>query len=106
MQKSKDTNQEPRQKRIIGIPAKPVTYHANVSKKEPGNIDYVDLPIPGKSRWRDIAPHCPFSREKFRQLSIEGRAPQPERMGIRMTFYDNAEIRKWLSDPLNYRVEG
>jgi hypothetical protein len=27
-------------------------------------------------------------------------------MGIRCTFYDNAEIHRWLADPVNYRVEG
>jgi len=65
------------------------------------------LPAMGKSRFKDLAPFCPISREKFRQLSLEGRrAPQPERLGIRCTYYDNAELHRWLADPINYRVEG
>ncbi|WP_297325603.1 transcriptional regulator [Nitrosomonas sp.] len=64
------------------------------------------LPLTGKSRYKKFAPFSPVSREKFRQLSLEGKAPQPERMGIRCTFYDNAELHKWLADPINYRVEG
>lgn len=63
------------------------------------------LPTMGKSRFKNFAPFCPVSREKFRQLSLEGRAPKPERLGIRCTYYDNAELHKWLADPANYRVE-
>ncbi len=62
------------------------------------------IPTPGKSRWRKVAKHSPVSRETFRKLSKEGKAPQPERMGIRCTFYDNEEILKWLADPVNYRA--
>jgi prophage regulatory protein len=99
---TKEFKQEPRQKRIIGIPAKPVTYHANLSKKESGNIDYADLPIPGLSRWSQIKKFIPVSREKFRQLSIAGKAPQPIRDGIRCTYYRNEEIHEWLNNPLGY----
>ncbi len=60
------------------------------------------LPLVGKSRFKDFAPFCPISREKFRQLSLAGRAPQPERLGIRCTFYDNAELHRWLKDPAAY----
>lgn len=63
------------------------------------------LPITGKSRWKQFAKFCPVSKEKFRQLSLAGLAPQPERMGIRCTFYDNRELNRWLSDPLNYKWE-
>jgi len=64
------------------------------------------LPAIGKSRFKNFSPFSPVSREKFRQLSLEGRAPQPERLGIRCTYYDNAELHKWLADPINYRAEG
>lgn len=63
------------------------------------------LPLTGKSRFSQFKKFIPISREKFRQLSKQGKAPQPERMGIRCTFYDNAELHKWLADPINYRVE-
>lgn len=63
------------------------------------------LPATGKSRWSKIKKFSPVSKEKFRQLSKEGRAPQPERMGIRCTYFDNQELHKWLADPINYRVE-
>lgn len=62
------------------------------------------LPLTGKSRWRTIAKFSPVSRETFRKLSKEGRAPQPERLGIRCTYFDNTELHKWLADPVNYRV--
>jgi predicted DNA-binding transcriptional regulator AlpA len=63
------------------------------------------LPATGKSRYSQFKKFNPVSKEKFRQLSKAGRAPQPERMGIRCTFYDNKELHRWLSDPINYRVE-
>jgi prophage regulatory protein len=62
------------------------------------------LPLTGKSRWPKIAKFSPVSRETFRKLSKEGKAPQPERMGVRCTFYDNAELHRWLADPVNYRI--
>lgn len=64
------------------------------------------LPLSGKSRWSRIARFSPVSRETFRKLSLEGKAPQPERMGIRCTYYDNQELHKWLDDPVNYRIGG
>lgn len=100
--KSEDTNPKPRQKKIIGVPAKPVTYHANVSKINPEIIDSKELPIPGLSRWSQIKKFIPVSREKFRQLSIAGKAPQPIRDGIRCTYYRNEEIHEWLNNPLGY----
>jgi len=62
------------------------------------------LPITGKSRWSKVAKFSPVSRETFRKLAKEGRAPKPERLGIRCTYYDNAELHKWLADPINYRA--
>ena len=62
------------------------------------------LPAIGKSRWSTIKMFCPVSRETFRKLSLVGKAPRPERMGVRCTYYDNAELHKWLADPLTYRV--
>ncbi|MCW5600153.1 transcriptional regulator [Nitrosomonas sp.] len=62
------------------------------------------LPATGKSRFNQFKKFLPISKETFRQLSKRGRAPQPERLGIRCTFYDNAELHKWLADPLNYRA--
>lgn len=63
------------------------------------------LPLTGKSRWSQIKMFSPVSRETFRQLSLAGKAPQPERMGIRCTYYDNQELHRWLSDPVNYSIE-
>lgn len=63
------------------------------------------LPLTGKSRWSAFRKYSPVSRETFRKLSLAGRAPKPERLGIRCTYYDNVELHKWLSDPANYTVE-
>lgn len=60
------------------------------------------LPAEGMSRWNQFAPFCPFSREKFRQLVIAGKAPQPVRFSDRCTAYHNRELLKFFADPLNY----
>lgn len=64
------------------------------------------LPADGMSRWNQIVPFSPFSREKFRQLVIAGRAPQPIKFSERCTAYSNRELHKFFADPLNYRAEG
>lgn len=60
------------------------------------------LPFDGMSRWSQIAPFSPFSREKFRQLVIAGKAPQPIKFSERCTAYQNRELHKFFADPLNY----
>ena len=63
------------------------------------------LPFDGMSRFRQFKKFLPLSREKFRQLSRQGRAPQPIRMGIRLTMYSNKELHRFLADPLMYEAE-
>jgi len=61
------------------------------------------LPMTGFSRWSSLKKFIPFSREKWRQLCAAGRAPRPIRDGLRMTYYRNEEIHRFLADPINYR---
>ncbi|HJV07262.1 MAG TPA: hypothetical protein VJ642_08210 [Chromobacteriaceae bacterium] len=63
------------------------------------------LPVDGLSRWGAFKPFSPVCRETFRQLSREGRAPQPIRLSIRCTMYSNRELHRWLADPINYRAD-
>lgn len=74
--------------------------------KQENQVSPAVLPLTGKSRFSQFKKFIPVSREKFRQLAKEGSAPKPERMGSRCTFYDNQELHRWLSDPINYRVGG
>ena len=61
------------------------------------------LPIDGMSRFSQFKKFLPISREKFRQLVRDGKAPQAVRMGIRCTMWHNREIHQFLADPLNYK---
>ena len=61
-----------------------------------------ELPTTGKVRWNQLAPFMPVSRETFRKLGIEGKAPPPIRFSLRCTMFDAGECRKWLDDPMNY----
>ncbi|CAN5738530.1 hypothetical protein BH11PSE12_BH11PSE12_03980 [soil metagenome] len=63
------------------------------------------LPHDGMSRYQQFKQFCPFSREKFRQLSKLGRAPQPIRFSERCTAYSNRELHRFFADPIAYRVE-
>ena len=64
-----------------------------------------ELPTDGMSRYTGIKPFIPVSREKWRTLVREGKAPQPIRLSSRCVFYENKKIHAWLQDPLNYREE-
>ena len=61
-----------------------------------------NLPFDGMSRWSQIAPFSPIGREKFRQLSLALKAPQPIRLSVRCTAYSNRELHRFLADPLGY----
>lgn len=64
------------------------------------------LPLVGMSRWMQLQHIIPVSREKWRQLVNAGRAPAPVRLSERCSMYPNAEVHRWLADPIGYRVEG
>ncbi|NUA26131.1 helix-turn-helix transcriptional regulator [Cupriavidus basilensis] len=63
------------------------------------------LPQDGVSRYGQLRPFIALSREKWRQLVRDGKAPTPIRMGVRCTVWRNADIHAWLADPLNYSAE-
>jgi len=63
------------------------------------------LPVDGMSRWNQIAPFSPFSREKFRQLVNRGKAPPAVRLSERCTCYSNRELHRFFADPLNYSAD-
>ncbi|MBK5150554.1 transcriptional regulator [Burkholderia sp. R-69608] len=46
-----------------------------------------------------------MSRETWRKLVREGRAPQPQRWTERCTVYSNAEVHRWMSDPVGYQAQ-
>ncbi|KWA06630.1 helix-turn-helix transcriptional regulator [Burkholderia territorii] len=63
------------------------------------------LPAIGLSTWRQIAPYLPIGRETWRKLCIAGKAPKPIRLSEKCTVYSNAEVHRWLADPLGYRAD-
>ncbi|AMR77269.1 helix-turn-helix transcriptional regulator [Cupriavidus nantongensis] len=75
-----------------------------MAKKKDQSQTPTILPKDGVSRFGQIAPFIPFSRETWRKLVQAGKAPQPIKMGDRCTVYRNAEVHAWLADPVNYRA--
>lgn len=69
------------------------------------NAPALTLPRIGYSRLKQILPFLPISREKFRQLVRQGKAPQPIYLSSRCCMYTNASIHEFLADPINYQVE-
>jgi len=63
------------------------------------------LPHLGRGRWQDIAPFVGVSREKWRQLVNEGKAPSPLRLTTRCTLYDFSAVHAWIADPANFTVK-
>lgn len=64
------------------------------------------LPQQGKSRWEQLKHFIPVSRETFRKMYLAKKAPQPQRLSLRCTVWDNGEIHRWLANPEGYAVEG
>ena len=64
------------------------------------------LPHDGMSRFKQFQTFLPISRETWRKLVSEGKAPTPVRMGSRCTMWKNSDLHAFLADPLNYRAEG
>lgn len=64
------------------------------------------LPPQGLSRWRQIAPFVNVSRETWRVLVLEGRAPQKINLGARCCYWRNKEVLEWLANPTTYRAGG
>lgn len=63
------------------------------------------LPAIGFSRWEQLKHFIPVSRETWRKLVREGRAPQPQRWTERCTVYSNEEVWRWMKDPAAYQVQ-
>lgn len=62
------------------------------------------LPTVGQSRWNQIKPFLPVSRETWRKMCRDGRAPKPVQLSERCTVWNNAEILRWIDDPAGYRA--
>lgn len=62
-----------------------------------------ELPHVGKLRWKQFSKFLPISRETWRKLGIEGKAPPPIRYSVRCTMWDAGEVHLWLADPEGYR---
>lgn len=63
------------------------------------------LPISGYSRWSQLAPYMPFSRETWRLMVKAGTAPRAHALTKRCKVYKNADVHQWFADPKNYKVE-
>ncbi len=62
------------------------------------------LPAIGFSRWEQLKHFIPVSRETWRKLVKDGRAPQPQRWTERCTVYSNEEVHRWMKDPAGYQA--
>lgn len=63
------------------------------------------LPTVGFSRWEQLRHFIPVSRETWRKLVNEGRAPQPQRWTERCTVYSNEEVHRWMKNPASYQAQ-
>lgn len=63
------------------------------------------LPQDGMSRFRQFQPFCPISREMWRTMVRDGKAPQPIRLSLTCVMYRNSDLHEFLKDPVNYRAE-
>ena len=60
------------------------------------------LPPIGRSKFSQIEPFIGMCRESWRKLGLAGKAPLPIRLTSSCSLYDNAEVHRWIADPLGY----
>ncbi|SKC95305.1 helix-turn-helix transcriptional regulator [Paraburkholderia hospita] len=75
------------------------------ARRHPTREALTTLPAVGLFRFKQFEPFLPFSRETWRKLVCDGKAPASIKLGNRCTVWAAAEIHKFLNDPVNYRVE-
>jgi prophage regulatory protein len=75
------------------------------AKSKPCPTPPESLPSVGMSRWGTLRHFVPISRESWRKLVNSGRAPKPVKLSERCSMWPNAEIHRWLADPVSYRQE-
>ncbi|MFM0162810.1 helix-turn-helix transcriptional regulator [Paraburkholderia sediminicola] len=75
---------------------------ASLAKPEHASLDKL-LPG-GLSRFGQIRPFLPVSRETWRLLVLDRRAPQPLRLSSRCTVRRNDEVLAWLANPAAFTV--
>lgn len=56
----------------------------------------------GRYRWSALKDVLPVSRETWRLQVKQGKAPQPERMGTRCTYWRGSDVLAYLADPKGY----
>lgn len=62
------------------------------------------LPPAGYSRFNQIKLFFPVTREKWRTMVRQKRAPQPVVLSSKHVIYKNSEVIKFLADPVNYQA--
>ncbi|WP_416047925.1 helix-turn-helix transcriptional regulator [Cupriavidus basilensis] len=76
----------------------------NEAKPSEAQSQGIVLPRDGFSRFKQLQPFLPVSREKWRQLTRDGLAPASTKLGARCTVWRNSDVHQWLADPLNYKA--
>jgi prophage regulatory protein len=66
------------------------------------NLD--QFPSEGYSRWADARPFVRRSREWVRQKEAAGLFPRGVRTSQNEKLWENAELKRWLRDPIGYRA--
>lgn len=61
-----------------------------------------DFPDDGFCRWNDFKQYMFISRMTFLRLGKAGKAPMPQRMNPRLSYYRNSEIKRWMANPSAY----
>lgn len=67
--------------------------------------EYEGLPVPGESRYADIAHRLGgMDRQTWERLVSAGKAPPRVKRGPYVTMYDNAELIRYFNEKENYRA--
>lgn len=71
--------------------------------KQENDIEVVRILPEGLYRWNEVKEFLPFSREKWRLLMKEGKAPALIKLSSTCAVWRGSDVLEWLADPVGYR---
>ena len=74
-------------------------------RNPPTAFNIPSLPTDGFIRQSQFLRYVPYSPATFWRRVAAGRAPQPVKLGDRITAFRVEEVRRYLADPLGFKAQ-
>lgn len=59
----------------------------------------------GLYQWKELSHFLPVSRDFWRRLVIDQKAPKPIKIGNKNKYWRGADVVEWLENPESYQAQ-